>query len=184
MVDAHKIEDDLVFLNGEALGPEEAVEIQEHVSPLSLYYKVLSALFVLTGLTYAVSYLDLGELGLPVAMFVAVIKVSLVCTYFMHLKHDDRYHVFVFLSTLLFVGIFFTFILFDLSSRDRLSDEQGTFFQQRMDPDKGMPSRQPGFGPGLTPALPPGAAPAATVAPEATAEPAAEDKAEHDAGAH
>lgn len=182
MVDAHKIEDDLVFLNGEALGPREAVEIYEHISPISLYYKVLAALFVLTGLTYAVSYLDLGQLALPVAMFVAVVKVSLVCTYFMHLKNDDRYHVFVFLSTMLFVGIFFTFIMFDLSSRDRLNEEQGTFFQQRMDPAKGMPHKQPGFGPGLTPAPPEGAKAADKTAAPAASE--ANDKAADGAGAH
>jgi hypothetical protein len=47
----------------------------------------------------------------------------------MHLRYDDRYHVFVFASTMIFVGIFFTFTMFDLQSRPRLNEEQETFFR-------------------------------------------------------
>jgi cytochrome c oxidase subunit 4 len=104
-------------------------EVHEHVSPQTLYVKVLAALFVLTGLTYAVSFASLGPASLPVAMIVAFAKAALVCTFFMHLKYDDRYHIFVFLSTIIFVTIFFTFTLFDLNSRPRLNDEQETFFR-------------------------------------------------------
>ncbi|MEM6992408.1 MAG: cytochrome C oxidase subunit IV family protein [Myxococcota bacterium] len=159
MAHAHENDEDLVFLHGKALAADEVEEVLEHVSPVSLYLKVLGALFVLTGLTYAVSYLNLGPASLPVAMLVALFKATLVCTYFMHLKYDDKYHVFVFLSTLLFVGIFFTFTLFDMASRPRLNDEQDTFFQQSMDPSKGMPSKQPGIADGVTPAPPAGTKP-------------------------
>lgn len=122
-----------LFLHGKPV--DDFIENHEHVSPTSMYVKILGALFVLTALTYAVSFADLGPASLPVAMFVAFIKASLVCLYFMHLKYDDRYHVFVFLSTLLFVGIFFMFTMFDLASRDRLNEQQGTFFLN--DYDKG-----------------------------------------------
>lgn len=115
------------FLNGKPI--EDVIECHEHVSPMSTYVKVLSALFVLTGLTYAVSFADLGPASLTVAMFVAFVKATLVCMFFMHLKYDDRYHVFVFLSTIIFVAIFFLFTIFDLQSRDRLNEEQGTFFR-------------------------------------------------------
>jgi caa(3)-type oxidase subunit IV len=115
------------FLHGKPV--HDAIECHEHVSPTSAYVKVLFALFVLTGLTYAVSFADLGAASLPVAMVVAFAKATLVCMFFMHLKYDDRYHVFVFLSTLIFVAIFFTITLFDMSVRDRLNDEQGTFFR-------------------------------------------------------
>jgi cytochrome c oxidase subunit 4 len=60
-------------------------------------------------------------------MLLAVVKASLVVAFFMHLKYDHRYHLFVFLGTLLFLAIFFGFTLFDLTSRDELNDEQGTF---------------------------------------------------------
>lgn len=114
-----------VYLNGQPV--DHPHEVHEHVSPMSTYNTVIGALFVLTGLTYAVSFADLGSAALTVAMIVAFIKASLVVGYFMHLKYDDRYHLFVFLGTIIFVGIFFGFTLFDLKSRDALNDEQETF---------------------------------------------------------
>lgn len=115
------------YLHGKPI--EDVIEVHEHVSPVSLYVKVLGGLFVLTGLTYAVSFADLGPASLWVAMLVAFAKAALVATFFMHLKYDDRYHVFVFLSTIIFVAIFFLFTIFDLQSRSRLNEEQGTFFR-------------------------------------------------------
>jgi len=114
-----------VFLNGQPV--EHPHEVHEHISPMSTYNSVIGALFVLTGLTFAVSFADLGPASLTVAMVVAFIKASLVVAYFMHLKYDDKYHLFVFLGTIIFVGIFFGFTMFDLKSRDALNDEQETF---------------------------------------------------------
>ncbi|HWB81825.1 MAG TPA: cytochrome C oxidase subunit IV family protein [Nannocystaceae bacterium] len=115
------------FLHGKPI--DDAVEVHEHVSPQMTYVKVLGALFVLTGLTYAVSYASLGAASLYVAMGVAFVKATLVCMFFMHLKYDDRFHVFAFLSTIIFVTIFFLFTMFDLQSRTRLNEEQGTMFR-------------------------------------------------------
>ena len=114
-----------VYLNGKVV--ENPVEVHEHVSPVSLYVKILLALFFLTGLTYAVSFADLGPASLPVAMLVATIKASLVIGFFMHLKYDDRYNLFVFMGTLMFIGLFFGLTLYDLAARDALNDEQRTF---------------------------------------------------------
>ncbi|MEZ4451161.1 MAG: cytochrome C oxidase subunit IV family protein [Nannocystaceae bacterium] len=116
-----------VYLNGKPVDPHSVHEVHHHVSPVSLYIVILGALLVLTGLTFAVSYADLGAASLPVAMLVAFVKASLVVGYFMHLKYDDRYHLFCFLGTIIFVGIFFGFTIFDLNSRDALNDEQRTF---------------------------------------------------------
>lgn len=126
-----------VFLNGQPV--EHAHESHEHISPMSTYNGVIGALFVLTGLTYAVSYADLGPASLTVAMLVAFIKAALVCAYFMHLKYDDRFHLFVFLGTIIFVGIFFGFTIFDLKSRDALNDEQETFVRWRDMENEGKP---------------------------------------------
>jgi cytochrome c oxidase subunit 4 len=117
------------YLGGKPV--EHFHEVHEHVSPLSTYFAVFGALLVLTGITYAVSYMNLGAASLAVAMIVAFIKATLVCMYFMHLKYDDRFNVFVFLSTILFVGIFFLLTMFDLRSRTDLNDEQETFFRLR-----------------------------------------------------
>ena len=117
-----------MFLGGKPVTGH--VENHEHVSPPSLYIKVLGALLFLTGLTYAVSFADLGPASLPVAMIVAFMKASLVATFFMHLKYDDRFHVFIFVSTMLFVAIFFTFTLFDLKSRTEVNEVQDTFYRR------------------------------------------------------
>lgn len=118
-----------LFLHGKPV--TNFVENREHVSPVRSYIAVLGALFVLTGLTYAVSYADLGPASLSVAMFVAVIKATLVAMYFMHLRYDDRYHAFVFVSSLLFVAIFFAFTLLDIGSRDLINEEQGNFVRRQ-----------------------------------------------------
>ena len=148
-----------LFLQGKPV--PAFVENHEHVSPVRSYVMVLGALFFLTALTYAVPYADLGPASLGVAMFVAVIKATLVCMYFMHLRYDDPYHVFVFVSTLLFVAIFFAFTLFDLQSRDRLHEEQGTFVRRQ---DGGYNDREwskhPPAPPPAAPAAAEGAAPA------------------------
>jgi len=114
-----------VYSNG--IPVEHPHELHEHISPVSLYNKIIGTLFVLTGLTYAVSFANLGPASLTVAMVVATVKASLVVAYFMHLKYDEKYHLFVFLGTIIFVGIFFGFIMFDMDARSRLNDEQSTF---------------------------------------------------------
>ena len=124
-----------VYLNGQPV--EHPHEVHEHVSPVSLYNKIIGILFVLTGLTYAVSFADLGAASLTVAMLVAFVKATLVIAYFMHLKYDDKYHLFVFAGTVLFVGIFFGFILFDMGARSRLNDEQETFVRIRDEANAG-----------------------------------------------
>jgi len=103
------------YAKGKAL--EHAHESHHHVMPIKTYMQVFGALLVLTALTVAVSYWDLGKFALPVAMIVAVIKAGFVIGYFMHLKFDTRFHSFVFFSTIIFVAIFFVFTFTDLNTR-------------------------------------------------------------------
>ena len=124
----------------------EVHEVHEHISPMSLYIKVFGALLVLTALTYGVSYMDLGNASLTVAMAVAVVKASLVCMYFMHLKYDDRFNVFVFMSSVLFVAIFFAITIFDLVSRDAINVEQDTFFRKKFGAPYGFQPPEPPEG--------------------------------------
>ena len=124
-----------VYLNGKPV--EHPHEVHHHVSPVSHYLMVLGALLFLTIITFLVSFADLGPASLPVAMLVAFVKASLVVAYFMHLKYDDRYHLFVFLGTIIFVAIFYGFTIFDLASRDTLNDEQRTFARIEEDANAG-----------------------------------------------
>jgi cytochrome c oxidase subunit 4 len=67
---------------------DHAVDIDKHVR---VYITVFVALMVLTGITVAVSYLDLAiPLAVTVALFVAVIKGGLVAGYFMHLVSEKK----------------------------------------------------------------------------------------------
>ena len=126
-----------VYSNGHPV--EHPHELHEHVSPISLYNKIIGALFVLTALTYAVSFASLGPASLMVAMLVATVKAALVVGYFMHLKYDEKYHLFVFLGTVIFVAIFFGFTLFDMEARSRLNDEQATFVRLKELENAGSP---------------------------------------------
>ena len=114
-----------VYLSGKEL--EHPHELHHHVAPKSVYLKILGALLFLTVVTVLVSEANLGPASLPVAMIVAVIKASLVIAFFMHLKDDHPYHLFVFVGTLLFIFIYFGFTMFDIQSRNALNDEQETF---------------------------------------------------------
>jgi cytochrome c oxidase subunit 4 len=80
-----------------------------HVVGLPLLTTVFIALLGLTGLTYAVTYVDLGPANLFIALFVAVVKATLVVLYFMHLRWERPMIAVTFISallgTVLFIGI-------------------------------------------------------------------------------
>jgi cytochrome c oxidase subunit 4 len=99
-----------------------------HVSSVQTYVTVFGALLFFTVLTYAVSFANLGPFSLPVAMLVATCKAFLVCTFFMHLKYDERFNLVIFASSLFFVGVFAFFTLVDLGSRDYLVPEESHYF--------------------------------------------------------
>jgi cytochrome c oxidase subunit 4 len=116
-------EKNYVFLNGKPV--EHPHESHHHVSPMWLYMAVFGSLLVLTGITYLVSYMNLGPASLPVAMLVATVKATLVVAFFMHLKYEDKTFLFMFLCGILFVGIFFTVTLTDMAWTDELNEEAG-----------------------------------------------------------
>ena len=121
----------LVFYNGEPV--EHAHEDHNHVSPIPVYFVVFGALLVLTVVTYAVSYADLGSASLPVAMFVATIKACLVVGYFMHLKYEDRFYAFLLSCSILFIGIFFTITLLDVRTSGDVNPEAGITFKKNIE---------------------------------------------------
>lgn len=83
------------------------------VSPLILG-GVFSALLVLTFVTVAVTWIDLGVWNLWIAMFVATIKASLVVLFFMHLWWDRPVIGIVLVFALLLVGLFIGLALTDV----------------------------------------------------------------------
>jgi cytochrome c oxidase subunit 4 len=84
-----------------------------HVVSLRLLLGVLGALLVLTFVTVAVTWFDLGRLNLAVALVIAVVKASLVLLYFMHLRWDRPFNAIVIIGTLVFVALFIGLSLLD-----------------------------------------------------------------------
>ena len=63
---------------------------EPHV-PIKTYALVFLALLVLTGLTTAIAFLDLGgSINTMVALAIAVCKALLVILYFMHVRYSDK----------------------------------------------------------------------------------------------
>jgi cytochrome c oxidase subunit 4 len=87
-----------------------------HISPKSTYYGIFAALMVLTAITVAVAFVNLGSFNFPVAIGIAITKATLVILFFMHAKYSSK-------LTKLFVGtaFFFLVVLLGLSLTDYLS---------------------------------------------------------------
>ena len=76
------------------------IDVDHHVK---IYMRVFAALAVLTVITVAVAYLHLTTAAaVALALFIAVIKGSLVACYFMHLISEKRLIYIVMVFTVLF----------------------------------------------------------------------------------
>lgn len=84
-----------------------------HVVDVRVLLGVFAALMVLTVITVAVSYFDLGPLNLMVALGVATIKATLVALWFMHLRYDSGLNAFIFLVGVVFLGLFLIITMMD-----------------------------------------------------------------------
>ena len=88
-----------------------------HIIEYSTLLTILLALFVLTGITVGVSYVDLGKLNVWVALLIASCKGTLVLMYFMHMKFEGKVLVYSFLGTIFFLGIMISFTFWDIAFR-------------------------------------------------------------------
>lgn len=77
-----------------------------HVVSPAILLTVYFALVLLTFLTVGVTYVDLGDLNIWIALGVAVLKATLVVLYFMHLRWDRPFNAIVLISALVFIAIF------------------------------------------------------------------------------
>ena len=88
-----------------------------HVSPLKVYLGIFLALMVLTAVTIAVAYVDLGQFNKLVALGIASFKATLVVLYFMHVKYASRLTKLVVVSGFFFLAILLGLTMSDYSSR-------------------------------------------------------------------
>ncbi len=81
----------------------------------TLYIVVWLGLVVLTGVTVAISGVDLKAFSVTVALIVAGVKSALVMAYFMHLKYEPpvfRWMLLVMAVTfIIFIGLTFSDVL-------------------------------------------------------------------------
>ena len=84
-----------------------------HVVPFWTLARVFAALVALTVLTVAVTHVDLGRAALLAALGIATVKATLVLLFFMHLRWDRPFNGALFVTTLLFVALFISFVLMD-----------------------------------------------------------------------
>jgi len=88
-----------------------------HVSPISLYLTIFLALMVLTGVTVAAAFVNLGQFNFLVAMVIAGFKASLVIWYFMHVKYQSSLTKLTVATGLFFLAILLGMMLIDYSSK-------------------------------------------------------------------
>ncbi|MCU0256916.1 MAG: cytochrome C oxidase subunit IV family protein [Vicinamibacterales bacterium] len=92
-------------------------EHKHHIASVGLYITIFAALMVLTLLTVGVTYVDLGQFNLFVALGIAIFKASLVILYFMHVRWSPKLVHVTILTSLLFVGILAAFTFADYLTR-------------------------------------------------------------------
>jgi cytochrome c oxidase subunit 4 len=94
----------------------------EHIVPRSTYYAIFALLMVLTAVTVAIAFVDLGPLNAIAALAIAVTKATFVVLYFMHVRYSTR------LTWLVVVGsVFWLGILLVLTFNDYLTRPWRTF---------------------------------------------------------
>jgi cytochrome c oxidase subunit 4 len=88
-----------------------------HIDSIKTYVGVLLALLILTAVTTAVAYVDLGPFSVVVALTIAAIKMLLVALFFMHLRHSNQLTKLVVLGGLMWLGILLALTLSDFATR-------------------------------------------------------------------
>lgn len=83
------------------------------------YVQIFIALMVLTAVTVAVAYVDLGQWNIVVALLVAFVKTSLVLWYFMHLRTEYRLNWIFAVSGFFWVAVLIIITMTDVLTRNR-----------------------------------------------------------------
>jgi len=88
-----------------------------HIASTGLYVTIFAALMMLTALTVGVTYVDLGEANLIVAMCIAITKATLVVLFFMHLRWSSRLIQVTVITAIVFIGILASLTFADYLTR-------------------------------------------------------------------
>ena len=91
-------------------------EHRQHVIPISVYVGIWAILMFLTGLTVFVSFIELHDWNIVLALLIATIKGTLVVLFFMHLFYSSKLT-----KVTVIAALFFLFLLLSLSMTDYLT---------------------------------------------------------------
>ena len=72
---------------------------------------------VLTAVTVAAAFINMGRLNFPVALTIAIFKATLVILYFMHVKYSSRLTKLVVMTGIFFLVILLGETMMDYASR-------------------------------------------------------------------
>lgn len=118
-------------MSAPAHGHAQDGAVRAHVASSAFYAGVFGALLLLTFATVGQSYVDLGRLNIILVVLIATLKASLVVSFFMHLRWDNKFNALMFLVGLLFVGVFFAYTLNDTDRRGELDPDQNVRVWQK-----------------------------------------------------
>lgn len=91
------------------------------IIPKKYYQFTFVALLMLTVFTVLISRVDLGILNTPMALFVAIVKASLVGAFFMGLRWEKANLIFVF-GAIAAMILFFLFTFIDIAYRGAINE--------------------------------------------------------------
>ena len=111
--------------------PKEDGAVHAHISSTGFYMVIFAALIGLTLLTVGQSYVDLGKMNLIVVILIATTKASLVVSFFMHLRYDNKFNALIFISSILFIGVFFAYTMNDTDHRGEFDADQNVKVLQK-----------------------------------------------------
>lgn len=111
--------------------------MKHHIVSVKTYVAVFLALMALTILTVSVAFKDFGMLNNVIAMTIAVIKMMLVVTIFMHLKYSARLLWLVAGAGIIWLIIMFSITLSDYRTREWLERPHSWSAQPAVDANAG-----------------------------------------------
>ena len=135
-----------------------------HISPKSTYYAIFGALMVLTAITVAVAFVNLGSFNFPVAIGIAITKATLVVLFFMHVKYSSRLTKMVVAIAIFFLLVMLGLTMTDYLTRDWFASPRGNSGAGTSKTLEGGSTLSPSGSGAPAPAAP---APAAPAQPEA-----------------
>lgn len=105
--------------------------VHAHISSAGFYTAIFLALIALTVLTVGQSYVDLGRFNLIAVILIATTKASLVVSFFMHLRYDNKFNALIFISCIFFIGVFFAYTMNDTERRGEMDPDQNVKVWQK-----------------------------------------------------